>query len=487
MRHVRLSQAAAYYGVCTRTLIRWEAAGKISVIRSPGGQRLYDLDSPKSAERHSYVYTRVSSRKQKDDLERQSQYLLDKYPGHVLVTDIGSGLNFKRKGLLSLLEQSEGGTVREIVVASKDRLCRFGFDLLAWHFQRHSVNLVVLDKDDKSPEAELAEDVLAVIQVFGCRWNGRRSYTGGTGGANERSGGESTGRVRPIRMRKIRLLPKKYQKRILDDWRHAARYSYNKAVFLMNETSSFNKMYLRNLVTPVEVNGHQPWLLETPKDIRAAAVFEAASNAKSCFTNLARGNIQKFELSFKARKKEDLQGWCLGIPKTAIKVRGKRGLIIYGAYCPWEFETVGQVGEIDMDVKLQFDGARYYLLIPYRRAFACASRMCSQVPSYHGKGVCACLGPRRSNFPDGIHSQWGLQVGRQEFLTPLLISNHSRPPDSLCNQNPKEAQEEETCYPHTYSEGAKEARSPSRRAALQDSRIFNEEGKDHTASRVQDQ
>ncbi|CAG2182096.1 unnamed protein product, partial [Oppiella nova] len=143
------TKAAKHYGVCTKTLLRWEEAGKIKVVRSPGGQRLYDLKST-LVDKEPFIYVRVSSYKQKNDLQRQEQYLLDKYPRHSIVKDIGSGLNFKRKGLLSLLEQSERGLVQEVVVASKDRLCRFGFDLLAWHFERHGVNLVVCNEEDKS-------------------------------------------------------------------------------------------------------------------------------------------------------------------------------------------------------------------------------------------------------------------------------------------------------------------------------------------------
>jgi putative transposase len=180
--------------------------------------------------------------------------------------------------------------------------------------------------------------------------------------------GEDEEETKQIRTRKVRLLPKKYQKRILNDWRHAARYSYNKAVFLMNETASYNKMYLRDLITPVEVNAHASFLLKTPKDIRAAAVFEATKNARACFTNLRQGNITHFRMGFRARKKEDRRGWCLGVNKKAIKVRGKRTLIIYGTYCPWEFETVGTIGEISKDCKIQFDGARYYLIIPYQKS-----------------------------------------------------------------------------------------------------------------------
>jgi putative transposase len=168
-----------------------------------------------------------------------------------------------------------------------------------------------------------------------------------------------------IRTQKVRLLPNKAQKKLLDAWRHGARYSYNKAVFLMNETSQFNKHYLRDLITPQEVCGHEPWLLDTPKDIRAGSVFEAAKNAKSAFSNLRNGNIQRFELKFKSRKQEDAKGWTIEVPKTAIKRRSDRRLQIYGTYCAWDFETLGRMGPIEKDCKVQYDGAKYYLLIPY--------------------------------------------------------------------------------------------------------------------------
>ena len=188
MGYVSLSGARHHFGVSGKTLYRWEASGKVTVTRSPGNRRLFLIDDPQpqsEPRRESVVYVRVSSSKQQDDMQRQEKYLLDQHPGSRVVRDIGSGLNFKRKGLLSLLERSEEGLLRRVVVASKDRLCRFGFDLLAWQFNRHGVELVVCDKADKSPEAELAEDVLAVIQVFGCRWNGKRRY------ASRRSGNKN--------------------------------------------------------------------------------------------------------------------------------------------------------------------------------------------------------------------------------------------------------------------------------------------------------
>ena len=190
MPYVNPRIALKTYGVCTRTLQRWADGGKIDSIRTKLGHRRFWIDGEvvkektkvtdrqvqPTKEKIKIAYCRVSSSKQKDDLARQSACLSDKYPGHRIVTDIGSGLNFKRKGLLSVLELVSRGGVQEIVVASKDRLCRFAFDLIAWLCDQNDVQLVVLDKSDKSPNEEFTEDILAIMQVFSCRWNGKRRY-----------------------------------------------------------------------------------------------------------------------------------------------------------------------------------------------------------------------------------------------------------------------------------------------------------------------
>ena len=124
----------------------------------------------------SFIYVRVNSQKQKDDLDRQAHFLQSKYPNHSVIKDIGSGLTYKRRGLLKVLELSHKGLVEELVVASKDRLCRFGFELLQWLFTTNNVKLVVLDKSNKTKEEEFTEDILAILQVFACRWNGKRKY-----------------------------------------------------------------------------------------------------------------------------------------------------------------------------------------------------------------------------------------------------------------------------------------------------------------------
>lgn len=178
---MRSDQASKFFGVHPGTLRRWADNGTIVYKRTVGGQRLYSVSNPNvlptQSKKVSYVYARVSSSKQKDDLQRQIEMLQDKHPDYLLVKDIASGLNFKRRGLLKLLDLSNKGLVESIVVTSKDRLCRFGFDLLEWQLEQNNVKLVVLDKTDKSPEEEFTEDILAVLQVFACRWNGKRRYT----------------------------------------------------------------------------------------------------------------------------------------------------------------------------------------------------------------------------------------------------------------------------------------------------------------------
>ena len=172
--------ASAYFGVSVQTLRRWADDGRVEFQRTKGNHRVYKIGGESNSgqpEKNCYVYTRVSSAKQKDDLERQGEYMGSKYPTYKVIKDIGSGLNFKRKGLLRLLEESRQGRVQRVVVSSKDRLCRFGFDLLEHLFKQNNTELVVLDKTDKTPEEEFTEDILAVLQVFACRWNGRRSYS----------------------------------------------------------------------------------------------------------------------------------------------------------------------------------------------------------------------------------------------------------------------------------------------------------------------
>lgn len=160
------------------SLRSWEKQGKIRVTRTPGGKRLYDIESFTGAiaPNQSLCYCRVSSQKQRDDLERQVAYMRERFPEHDIITDIASGLNFKRKGLRSLLERVLRREVKTVVVAHKDRLARFGFDLLQWLVESHGGTIVVLNDVSSSPTEELTQDLLAVLTVFSCRMHGLRKY-----------------------------------------------------------------------------------------------------------------------------------------------------------------------------------------------------------------------------------------------------------------------------------------------------------------------
>ena len=193
-RFITTKKACERLGVSECTLRKWANEELIRYIRTPGGQRRYFVDEltkdstkTKDIQKDSNVdyskrfcYCRVSSQGQKDDLERQVTFMRSKYPQYTILTDIGSGINFNRKSLKRLLELSSKGLVEEVVVAYRDRLCRFAFELISWFFHLHGVKLLVLNETlGTSDNSELAEDLLAIINVFNCesaRVNGKRKY-----------------------------------------------------------------------------------------------------------------------------------------------------------------------------------------------------------------------------------------------------------------------------------------------------------------------
>ncbi|MEP6545789.1 IS607 family transposase, partial [Microcoleus vaginatus GB1-A2] len=131
MAYVPLRKAVEFLGLHPHTLRKYADEGKIKSIKNEAGQRLYDVESyQRGATRTTIVcYCRVSSAKQRDDLARQVEFMEQQYPDAEIIQEIGSGLNFKRKGLQALLVRFMRGEQLTIVVACKDRLCRFGFEL----------------------------------------------------------------------------------------------------------------------------------------------------------------------------------------------------------------------------------------------------------------------------------------------------------------------------------------------------------------------
>jgi putative resolvase len=195
------------YAVCTRTLQRWDKTGKVKTIRTPTNKRLYDAEriaelmgdeswnATECVDENNYDierakksigYARVSGYAQKEDLERQVADLKVVYPDHRIITDIGSGLNYNRKGLRTLVREVCKGSVEEVVVMHKDRLCRYGVELLELIFKEFGTNLVVHDRASEKSEVsggknqegssmcELADDLIAITTFFVARHHGKR-------------------------------------------------------------------------------------------------------------------------------------------------------------------------------------------------------------------------------------------------------------------------------------------------------------------------
>ena len=186
-KYLTPQKASEILQVTQRTLQLWDEKGRIRSFRTNGGHRRYlssDIEKLMFIEnvgqksREKICYCRVSSCGQKEDLQRQIEFFQSRYPNHRIIQDIGSGLNFKRKGFNSLLESAIEGNIEEIVVTHKDRLCRFGFELFERIISKCSNGkILVLDNEETSPEKELVDDLLSIVTVFSSRLYGLRSHS----------------------------------------------------------------------------------------------------------------------------------------------------------------------------------------------------------------------------------------------------------------------------------------------------------------------
>jgi len=187
-RFLPISEAAHLLGVSITTLRRWEREGKIIPQRTPAGHRRYDLSQVKpnffhahDSNRTTVAYARVSSHDQKNDLERQKQ-VLELYCAKQgwtfeVITDLGSGMNYYKKGLKRLLNDILSDKIGRLVVAHKDRLLRFGAELIFAICAAKNVEVVILNQgEDTTFEEDLAKDVLEIITVFSARLYGSRSH-----------------------------------------------------------------------------------------------------------------------------------------------------------------------------------------------------------------------------------------------------------------------------------------------------------------------
>jgi predicted site-specific integrase-resolvase len=186
---VSISKAAKILGVSEITLRRWDGDGRLVAIKTEGGHRRYDISKIRPETIHKYdaaessktiAYARVSSLDQKGDLERQKQVLelfcAKNGWAFEIISDLGSGMNYHKKGLRKLLNAILDGGVGRLVLTHKDRLLRFGAELVFAICEAKSVEVVIINEgEDTTFEEDLADDVLEIVTVFSARLYGSRS------------------------------------------------------------------------------------------------------------------------------------------------------------------------------------------------------------------------------------------------------------------------------------------------------------------------
>ncbi|KAF5827403.1 hypothetical protein DUNSADRAFT_715 [Dunaliella salina] len=195
------SQAAKKINVSKETLRLWSEENKIRFTTTKGGHHRYIIEEHVQPEtnKRKIIYARVSSQKQQQDLERQIEFLQTKYPSYEIITDIASGLNFKRQGLCTILEllpvlflcslvcaptpcketplNEPEENLQHLVVSHRDKLLRFGFELIEFWFKQHGSVLTVLeDQCFRDPVEDLKDDLLAIITFFTAKYYGSRKY-----------------------------------------------------------------------------------------------------------------------------------------------------------------------------------------------------------------------------------------------------------------------------------------------------------------------
>ena len=189
MKYYSIGEFANKIGKTVQTLRNWDKNGtlKPSHITS-GGTRYYSqeqlnhflgLKSKTKIDKKIIGYCRVNSHKQKDDLERQIEnvrtYMYAKGYQFGIISDIGSGINYNKKGLNKLIDMITNSEVDKIVVLYKDRLIRFGYELIENLCEKYGTTIEVIDNTEKIEEQELVEDLIQIVTIFSCRLQGKRA------------------------------------------------------------------------------------------------------------------------------------------------------------------------------------------------------------------------------------------------------------------------------------------------------------------------
>lgn len=186
-KYYSINEFSKILGVSAQTLRNWDRNGKLHPHHtSSNGYRYYSheqlsqvMNVKPNLNRITIGYCRVSSHKQKDDLERQIEnvklYLTAKGQPFEIISDIGSGINYKKKGLQELIKRITQNQVEKVVVLYKDRLLRFGFELIEYIASLYNCEIEIIDNTEKTEQQELVEDLVQIVTVFSCKLQGKRA------------------------------------------------------------------------------------------------------------------------------------------------------------------------------------------------------------------------------------------------------------------------------------------------------------------------
>lgn len=188
MKYYTIHEFSKLVGKTPQTLRNWDKKGLLIPHHTgANGYRYYSHDQLKQVlnikedEKSKVIigYCRVSSYKQKDDLQRQVEnmklYLDKQNKNYEIIEDIGSGINYTKKGLRTLLRKIVNNEVEKVVVLYKDRLLRFGFELVEYIANLYGCEIEVIDSTEKTEQQELVEDLVQIITVFSCKLQGKRA------------------------------------------------------------------------------------------------------------------------------------------------------------------------------------------------------------------------------------------------------------------------------------------------------------------------
>lgn len=176
-------------GVTPQILRNWDKKGKLKPAHvSQGGTRYYfeeqqnqflGIVGRKKPKRITLGYRRVSSNKQKNDLERQIEnvktYMIARGYQFDMIRDIGSGINYNKKGLNQLIDRITNGEIEKVVILYKDRFIRFGYELIENLCNKYGTEIEIIDNTEKTEEQELVEDLIQIVTLFSCRLQGKRA------------------------------------------------------------------------------------------------------------------------------------------------------------------------------------------------------------------------------------------------------------------------------------------------------------------------